>query len=367
MNCSGTSRRIAAIAFASLLAPAVTPVAASPAIGDKAPKVVAEKWYTTRPPALPGEEGARKHVFLVEFWATWCPPCLRSIPHLNDLHKKHAKDGLVVIGLSNEEASDIEPFVKDKAKMEYHVGSDSDMATWDPYMSDVEGIPHAYVVDRNNIVVWSGNPLDTRAMDHVIEQVLAGKFDVQAAMNAAAAEKKFEESLVELRAHLATRDAAKCFEIADKLLAVQPPRLQGYMIKRNLLKDFDRASEIPAFDELIEKTFRDSENDLRDLVEVEYNRNPSERNAGMMFRAVVRLNELTKGREATDLAMLAQIQSEMGLLDEAIRNQEQAVQLIEKEAAPHYEKVLAYYKSIKRLADEYRAKNASAKQPADDH
>ncbi len=340
--------------------------AASPAIGDKAPKVVAEKWYTTKPPALPGEEGADKHVFIVEFWATWCGPCLKSIPHLGELQKKHGKDGLIVIGMSNEEAGDIEPFLKDKMKMEYHVGGDKDMATWEKYMDDIPGIPHAYVVDRNNVVVWTGNPLDTRALDHVVEQVLAGKFDLEAAKNTAEAEKKFQEGMEELRAVLATRDADKSFAIVEKLLAVQPPRLHAYMIKRSLLEEFDREKEIPALEEVIERTFKNSEEDLRKLVEIEYNRNPAERNAGLLFRSVVRLNELTKGRDATDLAMLAQIQSEMGMLDEAIKNQEQAVQLVDKDGAEHYEKVLAYYRTIKNLADEYRGNNASAKHSAPD-
>src|SRR5213593_2459861 len=63
-------------------------------LGKKAPELVVEKWLTKEPD--------RKGKFvLIDFWATWCGPCRKSIPELNALHKKFG-DKLVVIGVSNE-------------------------------------------------------------------------------------------------------------------------------------------------------------------------------------------------------------------------------------------------------------------------
>src|SRR5262249_22089324 len=65
---------------------------AAPQIGEKAPPVKVSKWMTSKPSVLPGEKDADKKVFIVEFWATWCGPCMKSIPHLAELHKKYEKD-----------------------------------------------------------------------------------------------------------------------------------------------------------------------------------------------------------------------------------------------------------------------------------
>src|SRR5262245_33682242 len=112
---------------------------ASPQIGDKAPAVKVAKWMKETPPTLPGGKDADKHVFLVEFWATWCGPCKTSIPHLSELQQKYAKDGLVVIGVSNEDPETISTFMNKKNKgqaleMSYYVASDDEMATNNGYM-----------------------------------------------------------------------------------------------------------------------------------------------------------------------------------------------------------------------------------------
>jgi len=95
-------------------------------------------------------------VTVVEFWATWCGPCKRAIPHLVDLHKRHADDGLLIVGISTEESKTVKPFVKSH-HMEYIVLADAGGTS---KMYGASRIPHAFVVDAKGIVTWVGNPLD---------------------------------------------------------------------------------------------------------------------------------------------------------------------------------------------------------------
>jgi len=99
-------------------------------------------------------------VQVVEFWATWCPPCRTSIPHLTELQEKFKDRGVNIIGVSNEELDTVKPFVdKMGDKMAYTVAIDAG-GTSEGYMTKygVGGIPHAFVV-KDGAVVWHGHPM----------------------------------------------------------------------------------------------------------------------------------------------------------------------------------------------------------------
>jgi len=332
---------------------------ASPKIGQKAPAVKVAKWITQKPPTLPGEKGAEQRVFLVEFWATWCPPCLKSIPHLAALQKKHEKDGLLILGISNEEPETIEAFIKSKMKMPYYVGHDDDMKTTTAWTNDIQTIPHAFVVDKTGTVVWSGNPLDMGVMDRVIEQVLAGKYDLEAAKNAAAKEEKFKTLLVRLNAAQTTHDEKKIFAILDQMIALKPDDLQPYLIKRETLRAFGHESQIHDLEAVIEQRFKDSVSALRQIAQIEQNKDLTQRNPGLMLRCALRANELTKGRDPETLAALAFVQCELGMVDAAIDSQTQAVALAEDQMLERYKKTLDYYQAVKALNKTHRRRAAT--------
>ena len=113
-------------------------------------------------------------VHVVEFWATWCPPCLTSIPHLTELQEKFKDRGVNIIGVSDEELATVESFVKKMGdKMAYTVAIDAG-ATSKGYMGKygVGGIPHAFVV-KDGKVVWHGHPMDPMdKLDDAIKDAL---------------------------------------------------------------------------------------------------------------------------------------------------------------------------------------------------
>lgn len=120
------------------------------------------------------EDGRNKHVYIVEFWATWCGPCKYSIPHLTKLQEKYRDDGLIVIGISDEDEKTIRPYVEHMGDvMAYTVAVDRRRGTKSSYMDGFgeTGIPRAYVVDVNGRVIWYGNPMKP-FMDRIVEIAL---------------------------------------------------------------------------------------------------------------------------------------------------------------------------------------------------
>ena len=120
--------------------------------------------------AVTFEEGK---VYVVEFWATWCPPCKVSIPHLTEIQKQFKDKSVTVIGISNEKADVVKPFVEKMAeKMNYTVAVDTEGKVGNGYMKahNQPGIPTAFIVDGKGNIAWIGHP---DGLDKTLKQVLA--------------------------------------------------------------------------------------------------------------------------------------------------------------------------------------------------
>lgn len=85
---------------------------------------------------------------VVDFWATWCGPCIHEIPDINQFSAEYSPDELVVLGISKEAQPVIEGFMADNA-MNYPVASARDLPA--PY-SLVSGIPTKFFIDRNGVI-----------------------------------------------------------------------------------------------------------------------------------------------------------------------------------------------------------------------
>ena len=115
-------------------------------LNEKAPELVVQKWITPQPVTT------GKFV-LVDFWATWCGPCKRAIPELNNFNKKFG-DRLVVIGISDEPVETVNQ-LKD-VKIEYYSAVDTRARVKNKL--NVTGIPHCILIDPKGIVRWEGFP-----------------------------------------------------------------------------------------------------------------------------------------------------------------------------------------------------------------
>ena len=121
------------------------------------------------PPALP----VKGKVTVVESWATWCPPCRTSIPHLNALQLEF-KEGLVVVGISDEPEDEVRPFVQKMGNtMQYTVLCLNSNCEPPADFSDIDGIPHALLYGADGTLKFQGHPLDPEFDENVRAELLS--------------------------------------------------------------------------------------------------------------------------------------------------------------------------------------------------
>lgn len=129
-------------------------------LGQRAPELVAEKWLTPQP------DTAGKFI-LLDFWATWCAPCRRSIPELNSFHNKF-KDKLVVVGLSDEPERTVRGMTS--PRIDYALAIDTQARLFRTV--EITAIPHTMLIDPKGIVRFEGHPayLDENKLAALLEK-----------------------------------------------------------------------------------------------------------------------------------------------------------------------------------------------------
>jgi len=91
----------------------------------------------------------RGKVLIVDFWATWCGPCRKAIPELVALHEELEDDGLVVLGITDEDRGTVERFLR-KTPIPYQLGIDADGRVKARYQ--VSALPTVFIIDRKGRV-----------------------------------------------------------------------------------------------------------------------------------------------------------------------------------------------------------------------
>ncbi|MFD0893568.1 redoxin family protein [Luteolibacter ambystomatis] len=157
--------------------------------GDPAPKIQVSAW--AQGDEVKEFEGDK--VYIVEFWATWCGPCVASIPHINDIQKKYKDKGLVVIGQNlGEDKKTVTDFIKQMGgKMGYRVTVDdkSDGGWMGKHWltaAGQNGIPCAFVVNKKGSIAYIGHPMSLK--EEVLEKLLGEPSTKSSAEPAAPAE-----------------------------------------------------------------------------------------------------------------------------------------------------------------------------------
>lgn len=147
-------------------------------VGDPAPPLHIAEWV--RGPEVRRME--RGTVYLIDFWATWCGPCIASMGRTSRLQDRHP-DQLVVIALTSEDRGNGRAPILQYAQTHpgrTRIAIDRGSATTDSYRraSREGGIPSAFVVDQQGRLAWIGHPADAAP---VVEALLDNKWDIESA------------------------------------------------------------------------------------------------------------------------------------------------------------------------------------------
>lgn len=159
-------------------------------IGDEAPPLRYAKWLQGPKPIT---EIDKNKLYVIEFWATWCGPCIHAMPHLSELSQKYAGQ-IDFIGCDVWENSyggpkdqesylaKVSRFVQDQFKLgrlTYNVIMDNsaeDMGNKWLKAAGIQGIPSSFVIEKGRIV-WIGHPHE---LDSVLIDIIDGKYDMKA-------------------------------------------------------------------------------------------------------------------------------------------------------------------------------------------
>ena len=335
---------IPALAAACLLS---TASAQDLAVGSPAPPLASGE-FVQGEPVKNLEKGT---AYIVEFWATWCGPCVAAIPHVNELQKKFADKGLVVIGQNvwERDEAKVKPFIEKMGeKMTYRVamddksdGGDGKMATTWMKAAGQGGIPAAFVVDKKGVIAWIGHP--GRLTEEILGQILDGTYDI-----AAAAEKSRKENesraavegiMEKFKKALKDGNMEDAKAAVGELEALNDPRMNLYlpMMRMDIAvrsKDGKAAGELA---KQISASAKGSENKMQGAMIL--TRLASQLNAAEDLdvdrKIPVQLAEeasaLTEGKNPGVLITLARAKFLAGDKDGAIAAQEEAIKLVDKE------------------------------------
>jgi thiol-disulfide isomerase/thioredoxin len=295
-------------------------------VGDPAPPLPETQWLLGKP----ATEFKTGRVYVLDLWATWCPPCIAAFTHLSQLQREYG-DAVTVVGASIWEPlpDRVASFVEERAdSIAFSVCTDVVPAGLEAnhglisqawfYGSGNEGIPCLFIIDREARVAWIGSHTD---VEGPLAQVVAGTWDRGKEAGAYALRMTDAAPAIRARWRIDEAVTAEDWNAAvreiDALLDLDPEaNAWNAGMSLNIV-----AASLAAAEE-------------------------GDRDLDLALRCAARSVDLC-GEDPDLLATLARVHSLRGERDEAVAVQARAVALSDEDSRETYQAVLDEYKAAR--------------------
>ena len=314
-------------------------------IGDAAPPISIAKWVK----GDPVEAFTSDKVFVVEFWATWCTPCLAGMPHIASLQTEYG-DKVRFIGVTDEEEGDVSEFMGRKSPggklwsevLTYTIALDEESRTNADYMlaAGQTQIPCAFIVGKSGKVEWIGHP---GGIDEPLKQIVDGTWDFVAELEV---QEMMQVIGPKIDAALRKGDFETGVALIDPVIAKFPGHAEFKRARFQFLlkgKMFDEANK--AAEELM-KASHDNAMELEQLAWVLATLVPGPGpDLDLALTAAKRAEELTESKNASILDTLSRVQFTRGNIEDAIATEKKAIELAGPDDKEQFEAGLTMYEA----------------------
>jgi thiol-disulfide isomerase/thioredoxin len=321
-------------------------------IGSKAPDIDIEHW-------VQDGDGKFQHikefesgkVYVIEFWATWCGPCIASMPHISQLQSEYVDKGVTVISVSDEDLDTVTEFLEGDSSdgrtykevtKNYCLTTDPDGSVNESYMKAAEqgGIPTAFIVGKKGVIEWIGHPMK---MDEPLQQIVDDKWDREVFLAEFKEKQELDGKMQKVFVQLQAEKHEEAIEILDKVIADTKNKeivAQLKSFRTRIVADMSRIAEekllaagdsaaVDLFNKLVAKCEGDSQrlNELAWRI-VELDQKGTKVSKELIDAAAMAAEQGVKAapEEGAILDTLAHLYYLQGELDKAIETQKKALE-----------------------------------------